>query len=426
MTASSQSKYFSLGTIIVLLGALFYAYEYFLRVIPGVLAPELMHSFSINATAFGTLSAFYFYAYTPMQLIVGPLVDRYNTKFILMLALIACICGNAILGITHLYVLATIARFLQGFGSAFAFVGVLKLTAMWCRKEHFAFYAGLATALGYLGAGLGEIVLDSLNSAIGWRPTIQAFTIVGIILLLLFFFISDQRDTKHNTKAQIVTFPQIWSQVKVLLNNRRIWIAAALAALLFMPTSVFAALWGITYLKAIYHYSPHQATFAVAMIFIGWAIGAPTAGAFSDWLGTRIKVMRVAALFAFIIATVLLYWPVLPFPLVCFCFLLFGICSASETLAFVMARDLCKSEHSGTAIAIVNCASMLGGLLLQRGIGELLDWHWHGSLTHGLRVYTMAQYKMAIIVVPIGLALAFLISCLSRDTLHPKSKSTAF
>ena len=53
------------------LGAVFYFYEYLLRVSPSVMTHHLMHSYNISASGLGHLSACYYYVYAPMQLPVG-------------------------------------------------------------------------------------------------------------------------------------------------------------------------------------------------------------------------------------------------------------------------------------------------------------------------------------------------------------------
>src|SRR5476649_2578638 len=71
--------------IICGLAAAFYCYEYLLRITPGLMVPELQKAFSVHgdyldATLIGHLSAFYYYAYTPMQLPVGLFMDRYGPR----------------------------------------------------------------------------------------------------------------------------------------------------------------------------------------------------------------------------------------------------------------------------------------------------------------------------------------------------------
>ena len=55
------------GGFICTIAAFFYCYEFILRIIPGVLQTELTAVFGhISASAFGQLSALYYFAYSPL------------------------------------------------------------------------------------------------------------------------------------------------------------------------------------------------------------------------------------------------------------------------------------------------------------------------------------------------------------------------
>src|SRR3989337_3880200 len=73
----------TLGWIICTLAAIFYCYEFLLRIEPSVMVKELMQTFQANATELGILYAFFYFIYTPMQVIVGLLLDLYGTRRIL-------------------------------------------------------------------------------------------------------------------------------------------------------------------------------------------------------------------------------------------------------------------------------------------------------------------------------------------------------
>ncbi len=117
------------------LAAVFYCYEYYLRVAPSVMGDELKLTFNLSEAAFGHLAACYYYAYTPMQIPVGMLLDRFGVRKILTIACLLCALGTYFFAATEIFSVAQISRFMIGFGSAFAYVGVLKISDVWLLKQ---------------------------------------------------------------------------------------------------------------------------------------------------------------------------------------------------------------------------------------------------------------------------------------------------
>ena len=90
-----------IGWIICIVAAIFYCYEYILRITPSIMIPELMHDFHADATKLGIIAACYYFVYTPMQIIVGLLLDLYGPRKILTLAAITCTVGNYLFSISN-------------------------------------------------------------------------------------------------------------------------------------------------------------------------------------------------------------------------------------------------------------------------------------------------------------------------------------
>ncbi len=81
------------------LACAFYFYEYFIRIAPSVMVEDLFHSFNIGAGVFGIISAAYLYAYAPMQLPVGVLMDRYGARKLLTIATLVCGLAALLFGV---------------------------------------------------------------------------------------------------------------------------------------------------------------------------------------------------------------------------------------------------------------------------------------------------------------------------------------
>ena len=400
------------------LGALFYCYEYFLRISPDVFIGKLMHDFGLTGAGLGNLVAFYYYAYTPMQLPVGILMDRYGPRMLLTTAVILCAIGSFLFAASNFVWVAALGRFLVGFGSAFAFVGVLKLAAIWLRPDRFAFVTGLATTLGMVGAMIGENALTFLVKHFGWRNTTFASGSFGIVLGILIWVIvrNTKEKAEHELHYQSKTIKQILYHLRHALSHRQVWLTGIVGGLLYIPTSVFAELWGIPYLEQARGFTSYQAAFAVSMIFLGWAIGGPLVGFVSDRLHLRKGPIILTSIMASLLIGLLLFTPNIPVKIVSVIFLLFGMFSSAENITFAIARESCAREISGTAVAVNNMLVMFGGMLLQPLVGEMLDSRWVGTMHAGHPIFSNANYQHALFVLPVGLLLAAILTFFIRET----------
>ena len=164
MSSQRISQHFA--WFMCLVAAVFYSYEYILRVIPSILVPSLMQTLQIGPSQIGVIASLYYLTYTPLQLFVGTIMDHYGVRWPLTIATTSCALGIYIFSIPIL-IYAKLGMLLVGFGSAFAFVGALKLTSMWLRHDRFAYYSGLVNMLGFLGACVGTISMQALVEQMG-------------------------------------------------------------------------------------------------------------------------------------------------------------------------------------------------------------------------------------------------------------------
>lgn len=413
------------------LAAAFYCYEYLLRIIPGLIVPDLQLAFSVkemplDATMIGHLSAFYYYAYTPMQLPVGLLMDRYGPRWILTMAVLCCAAGTAIFASTESYWVAASGRFAIGFGSAFAFVGVLKLASIWLPANRFAMVSGLTTTLGMVGAMLGDIILTDLIQSIGWRDTLISSSYIGFVLVPIVWLII--RDTPPQVKANAsspvprMSYPKLWSEIRFSLKNPQIWLAGIVGGLLMTPTMVFPELWGKLYLQTVHHLEEAESSHAVIMIFLGWAVGGPIAGFISDSIRRRKLPLLVGGFLTTILLLCFFYYPNLTLFQMKVLMFLIGVTSSVEVICFALGRENCPTSLAGTAIAVTNFL-VVSFSLFQVIVAKILDYTWvdPNVMTDQARIYSAESYQIAMLVLPIATFLAFLVTFLLKET-HCEAK----
>ena len=66
-------------------GAIFYAYQYILRVMPNIMMLDVMDKFHMDAITFGQFSGIYYIGYSVMHLPIGIMLDHYGPRKIMPL-----------------------------------------------------------------------------------------------------------------------------------------------------------------------------------------------------------------------------------------------------------------------------------------------------------------------------------------------------
>lgn len=401
------------------LGALFYCYEYLLRIEPSVMVTDLMRAFNVNAEALGFLSALYYFAYTPMQILVGVITDRYGPRRILTMAVGACVIGSFIFAYTQQYYLAGLGRFIIGFGSAFAFVGVLKLAAVWLPANRFALFAGFATGLGMVGAMVGDVELSILVRHVGWRFTLYLSTVIGVILIpIIWSVVRDRPKHKRDDVEEKLDAKTTWEGLLKIVKNHQMWLIGAVGCILYMSLTVFAELWGIQFMREVYHFNHEDAAAVTAIVFLGWLIGAPFFGWFSDHMQTRKWLIFGGAVVSLLVISAVVYLPHISKEVAMVLLFIYGLSSSTEILCFAMGRDISSVRFSGTAVAFINMLIMFGGMVFQPFVGYLLDRVWDGAMHNGLRIYSSADYREALTILPISLVVCIVLSLFLQKTYH--------
>lgn len=408
----------TMGWVICALGAVFYCYEYLLRIEPSVMVPELMRKFQLSAEEFGFLTSLYYVAYTPMQIAVGLLTDIFGPRKMLTAAVLICALGSLLFGSTDVVWLAGTGRFMVGFGSAFAFVGVLKLAGIWLPSSRFALFAGLATALGMVGAMMGVVQLSSLVSNIGWESTVFIGTVIGFILVpIIWLVIRDTHgDSHYMDPIERVTFKEALRGVWSIAKNGQMWYCGIIGLALYMSLSVFGELWGVDFMQKTYGYTAREASFANALIFGGWLVGAPLVGWFSDVLRSRRIPLIIGCIASGLCFVTLLYFPPQSLEIVYLLMFFFGFFSSAEIVCFAIGRENCPFHMSGSAVSFVNMLVMFGGMLFSPLVGKLLDKTWTGAMSDGLRLYTADNYRTALVMIPLSLLIGLILTLLMRES----------
>lgn len=218
--------------------SLFLFFEMAVQVSPSIMSTQLMHSLSIGTFGLGIMSGGYFYSYTLMQIPSGIFLDRFNPRYVIVISVLVCTLGCLLLGLANNFILACLARLLMGFGSAFAFVSVLVVTANLFQEKYFATMTGITQMLAAFGAMSGQLPVHFLVDNMGWRKTIFLFVAIGLLIAIgIYYVLRYERQTLDVSKKPPPQY--FFADFKRIIMSRQTWFLAAYACLGWAPMSGF-------------------------------------------------------------------------------------------------------------------------------------------------------------------------------------------
>ncbi|NGX48580.1 MAG: putative sulfoacetate transporter SauU [Candidatus Anoxychlamydiales bacterium] len=400
----------SLKWVIWGLCAIFYFYEFVLRVSPSVMIDDLMNSFGITASTVGLLTSFYLYSYGPLQVPVGMIMDHFGVKKVLSSAAIVCGLGALVFASSKYLAFAGLGRGLIGAGSSFAFIAMIYVSSNWFDQTKRAFLIGAANSLAMLGASAGNGPLAGFIKNFGWRESIFVFGVFGIVLGIIIYFVfkMDKRDETIEKKTAKLKI-HVFENIKLIISKKSTWINGVAALLFYMTTTIFAGLWGASFVQKAYSVSKEVAGYAMSIFFAGWLVGGPLMGFFSDLLGERKIAIRIGVIGALLCLVPVIYFPFIHIYIVYVLLFLVGLFSSAELLSFSLAIELNTFKAKATAAAFTNFIISMGDIIFQPLVGRLLDSNWNGSIVEGIRVYRVEDYQIALSCLPMTLVLAFIL-----------------
>ncbi len=398
--------------------ATFYLFEFFVRVAPSTMEPELQRTFHLTAGGLGGALGVYYYIYAPLQLVVGGLLDRFGARMILIPAAILCSLGCLVelAGTSPAFLIG--GRFMQGFGSAFAFVGAMFLVTRWFPARRLALLSGLTTALGMLGAIAANAGIAEVVQTMGWQIALRDAAFVGLGVAVLLFFVIPRKHANKPAEAEGVAAaeaqkPGVVQALKIVFSNPQTWLVGLIGTALYMPLSVLGALWGVEYIVQVTGETKVSASGAVSMLYVGWMFGGPAAGWFSDRLGRRRLFLLAASVLTLLTTLLLLVFSTITIGSMYALMLGIGLVSSAQIVSFVSAVEHNPRNVSGTAIAATNMLIMLLGGLAQPLVGVLLDAVSGPSDTG---VYSSMAYRVAMSVIPLSAAVGLVAAFFLRES----------
>lgn len=376
--------------------ALFFSYQFIIRVFPGLCVPEMMHKFQIDATEFGLLSSMYYYGYAGAQIPIALLLEWFGPRMIVSLCCFACSASIFLFYWAESWYLALFARFLIGVGSAAGFLGTFKIISLWFPFSTYARMFGLTNTVGLLGAVYGSKPISQLITLHGWKNVLLIIGAAGLILTGLILTVI--KPYKLLCFQQTSTF---FKSFKSLFFMPILLLMALGNFLMIGPLEGFADVWGVPYLMGVYSFEKADASFITSSIFIGMIVGGPILAYFSEKIKAPYQMTALCGiLMAALFAIMLFSKGSLNYITLFIIMFIIGILCCYQVLIFSMGASTVSLEMRNVTIAFLNSINMLGGVFFHTIIGTLIDIFWTGEISEGQKTYEAAAFEYAMWTIP--------------------------
>lgn len=358
----------------VMLGMIFLAtvINYLDRQTLSVMAPVLLERFHISAGVYSQIIFAFMLAYTIMNGISGPLLDRLGSRLGYSLTIAfwsaAEVLTAAATGATSLGVY----RFLLGVGEAGNYPAGVKVIGEWFPPKERSLASGIFNSGAAIGAMLAPPLLAWSALTFGWRSSFMIVGLLGFVWMALWLVI--YRRPPANSQEPELPPPPVMS----LVRDRFVW-QFTLSKVFADPVWYFYTFWFPQYLKVGHGFTLAQigkigwipfATAGVGNLAGGLLTLLIVKSGISDQSARRISVLVFSACMVAAFPAAIVSSSTLSIGLISLA--TFGY---SGALANVLAipRDVFPKNAVASIWGLASMGSGFGGMIFSLATGWLVD-----------------------------------------------------
>lgn len=339
-----------------------------------VLAPVLLARFKISPTVYSQIIFAFMLAYTVMNGVSGPLLDRLGTKVGYALTIAWWSAAEILHAFSGGAVSLGIFRFLLGVGEAGNYPAGVKLIGEWFSPQERTLASGIFNSGASIGAMLAPPLLAWLVLEAGWQSSFIAVGVLGFLWLAAWIVLyRAPEDPPDEVQSQPPA-------VGTLARSRFVW-QFTLSKVFADPVWYFYTFWFPQYLKVGRGFTMKEIGESAWIPFFSAGIGNLAGGFLCSFLlrrglspqtGRRVGVLIFSALMVAAVPAAMVASSSLSIALISTATLGYG-----GALANVLAipRDLFPKNAVASIWGLASMGSGFGGMLFSLVTGWLVDYY---------------------------------------------------
>lgn len=400
--------------------AVAYFFVYFHRTTGGAISDNLQDFFGVGTASVALLASAYLYSYTLMQIPSGILTDRMGprkaaTIFIFLIAVGSLL--SAYSATSGDFALMIAGKFIIGIGAAVVYIPIMKILAVWFRKNEFASMSGILLLVGNVGGIAAATPMVIMMDSLGIQNTYIVLAVVTAVIAGLCWLlvrnhpsemglpsieeiVSDEtgQPVGESTLAKMGTVEAL---KMTFTSGTKFWSLAIWFFFMYGTIMLWQASQAGSFYKSIYGFTAGEAGLMVTMVGIGMVFGCPLAGTISDKvLHSRKKVLIIGtAVYTAIWAAIWLTAGMDGMDSIAIqaaINFLFGFFGGFFVVSYAQIKELYPIAMAGTSTAALNLFPFAGGAILITIAGFIVS---EKTLTEFQNLWMLAFAMMVVALV---------------------------
>lgn len=337
-----------------------------------VMAPVLLDRFHISAGTYSQIITAFMLAYTIMNGISGPLLDRLGSRIGYSLTIAFWSAAEVLTAAATGAMSLGIYRFLLGIGEAGNYPAGVKVIGEWFPPQERSLASGIFNSGAAIGAMLAPPLLAWAALTFGWRAAFVTVGLLGFLWMVVWLIIYQEPPTTPGESA--LPAPRVMS----LVRDRFVW-QFTLSKVFADPVWYFYTFWFPQYLKVGHGFSLAQIG-KIGWIPFATAFVGNLAGGFLTMfiLQTNISIQTARRISILVFsACMVAAFPaaIVPSAITSIALISLATFGYSGALANVLAlpRDVFPKNAVASIWGLASMGSGFGGMIFSLATGWLVD-----------------------------------------------------
>lgn len=395
--------------------ALAYFFVYFHRTTGGAISTDIQEFYGVSSAAVGLLASAYLYAYTLMQIPSGILTDRLGPRkaasaFVFLIAVGSIL--SAVSANIGNFDLMVVGKFIIGIGAAVVYIPIMKVLAVWFRKNEFASMSGILLLVGNVGGIAAATPMIIMIDSLGLEMTYVVLGVITVIIAVLCWVVVrnfpsekglpnieeiESEETGQPIKEKSTDKIKTTEALRMTFGSgRKFWSLAVWFFCIYGTIMLWQASLAGKYYSGIYGFTSSEYGLLITMVGIGMCIGCPLAGMLADRvLHSKKKVVVLGTLVYTIIWAII--WATAgnldSWAIQAAINFMFGFFGGFFVVSYAQIKELYPIAMAGTSTAALNLFPFAGGAILITIAGAMLG---EGALADYKTIWLMAFVLMII------------------------------